>query len=251
MPRNWESISEIQYIAKHLNITTWELAPDYRAYAKRFANANTHKNHLLHIMETLQHDISESLIIFWWSTTRKFLMWYDEIRDPSYDIDTYIPLQEIGALEQIAKYSYDKKVNLTYAPHQDNYFYMELLWNPISISVWDIYSHIPTIEHTTMINNLITVLCPEYLVSLKLLKKNRKGNYRNKDIIDISNLLLSWKYGKIPFDFHVQSTIAKTIWSLSITHNNFLNIIENINILDPYKTEIKEILLENKWEDNF
>ncbi len=219
--RNTLLQEQIAQTAQDVSIQEWVLANSYHEFVKKYGNANTTKEHLNKLYHTIQDKISPDLVILWWSTTREFMMWATEIRKPSSDIDLYTP--NINFLENIAKYAKDTKSTLVYSPKQSHYFFMDLEWTPVSIAVHDIYGIVPW-EHDTKYVNMIQVVAPELLASMKLKRKDKNWNYRPKDIHDIVNLLSAAVDGKTFFDLKRQQELANIIGSVELS--SLLELIE-------------------------
>lgn len=215
--------NHIHEITKELCIPLWSLAKSYYEFTKKYINANTSEVHIRKIYDII-NTISEDLIIMWWSTTRPFMIWSTNIREPSSDIDLYTKHTDI--LEPIARYAKDHKEKLLYSPHQLHYIFMEIKGNPISIAINDIYGIQPWLNDTIIVND-IPIITPELLISMKL-KRKVNNTYREKDIYDIVNLLAAayeWKY---VFNWPKQEIISHIINSIPLYEIiGHINNIEN------------------------
>lgn len=232
---------DIQYLLKHERIPLWNLWESSQEYFNNFKHCNISENHIESIMHLLQNQCPD-IVFLWWQTVRNFSMWYRQMRLASCDIDTiWLHENTIVNLNELAKNTRSKFVY----NQVHNYFYLVLNWNPISISPKNIY-WIVISEQEIWNFNWIRMIKPEILSCLKLRRK-RKWETRNKDIVDISSLILSSLSWKINFNLQEHESFTNKIWNdYCIKSADIKNKLLSCMTHKTIEREEIEIFLEKK-----
>ncbi|MFT4244330.1 MAG: nucleotidyltransferase [Candidatus Woesearchaeota archaeon] len=204
---------------------------------------------ILNLICEISSHFSGKCIIYGGHLASPYIYGSRQVRNLSSDIDVYIGELSIKELSKKLtfkekKLSYDKKNNTLFVEIEGIF----ITFSYYSVGDFKLPEEFFYSKRTIKLNkNKVYVCSPEFLILMKLRRSFSYKKIFGKDVIDIGNVLISYKKGKIILDLQNLKKIVEKYFYSREQLVNFLYDVANFEENSFNKSE-KKIVMESMLE---